>query len=128
MKIAVTITRSLIGLVFFAFGLMFFLVPFKMPAMTGKVLAFHTGLAATGYFFPFLKVVETVCGFFLLINRYTLLSLVVLAPITINILLYHTLMDTSGAPMAIAIIAIHIFLFYAYRKSYAGVLVSKAAL
>jgi|SRR5476651_2564580 putative oxidoreductase len=122
MKIAVIIARSLLGLVFLVFGLNFFLHFIPMgPQPAGKAGAFESGLFGAGYFFPFLKVIETVSGFFLLINRYTAFFLLLLFPITVNIFLFHAFLLPSGLPMGVAMLVIHLFLGIAYRKYYSPV-------
>lgn len=127
MKIAVLITRTLLGLIFFLFGINFFyhFIPMQAPPMSDKAMAFQGGLFGSGYFFQFLKVIEIISGFFLLINRYTALFLIVLFPITLNIFLFHTILAPAGAPMAIAIILIHMFLGIAYRKYYVPLFTAK---
>ena len=62
-----------------------------------------TGMMATGYLFPLIKMTEIVCGLCLLINRFVPLALVVLAPIVINIAGVHFFLDPSGMPVAIVI-------------------------
>ena len=53
-------------------------------------MGFMKGIMGTGYFFPVLKLTETFCGFLLLFNLAPALALVVLAPITLQIVLFHT--------------------------------------
>jgi len=122
MKIAVLIARSLLGLMFLVFGLNFFF-PFlemKAPPMSPAATAFNAGLFGSGYFFQFLKGLEVVCGLALVLNRFTAFFLIVLLPITINIFLFHVELEPSGTAMSAAILAIHLFLGYAYRKYYAS--------
>jgi len=122
MKIAVLIARVLLGLLFFVFGINFFyeFMHMQQPPMSPQATAFNTGLFGSGYFFPFLKGLEVICGLALIINRFTALFLLVLFPITINIFLFHAELAPSGVPMAAAILLIHLFLAYAYRKYYAS--------
>ncbi len=67
MKIAVLITRSLLGLVF---GINFFYAFLKMPmpVLSAKATAFEGGLFGPGYFFQYMKVIEIIGGLCLLIN------------------------------------------------------------
>ena len=60
-----------------------------------KFLSFITGLASMKYFFPMLKTVELVCGVLLLSGKKVLLAIVMLAPIVINIFLFHYSLDPS---------------------------------
>lgn len=126
MKIAVLITRTLLGLVYLVFGLTFFLHFIPMgPAPTGKAGAFFTGLMGSGYFFQYLKAFEVIGGFFLLINRYTALFLLFVLPITLNIFLYDTILAPQGAVMGIAMMLINLFLLYAYRRYYSSIFTAK---
>ena|SRR6187402_286334 len=129
--IVTTIIRSLLGLIYFVFGLNFFLhfIPMPPPPATpGVAESFTGGLFQAGYFFPMLKGIEVLLGGFLLLNFFTPLSLVVLAPISINILLFHSFLAPAGIPMSILIVVLHIYLFWAYRKSFRTVLDPKVML
>jgi putative oxidoreductase len=128
MKVLVIITRTLLGLVYFGFGLAFFfhLLPNKIPP--GAAGEFDKGLFASGYFFYFLKIVETVCGFFLLINKYTVLFLVLIFPVTLNIFLFHAFLEPQGLAIAVPILLINLFLFYAYRAYYKSLLTASATI
>lgn len=123
MKIAVLIARTLLGLVFLVFGLNFFFhfIP-QPPPPAGKAGAFEGGLFGAGYFFPFMKVIESVSGLCLIINRFTVLFVLVLLPIIINIFLFHSFLLPEGLPVALPIIIFEVFLIYAYRKYYTGLL------
>ncbi len=121
--------RIILGLIFFVFGLngFFHFIP-DSGQMPAKAVAFFTGLAGSGYFIPFLKLTEIVCGFLLLAGRYVPLALTVLAPVVLNILLFHLVLapDPMGLAMAIFILVVEVFLAWAYRDSFRGVLAAKA--
>ncbi len=123
MKIAALIARILLGLMFLVFGLNFF-IPFipmgAQPPMSPAATAFNTGLFGSGYFFQMVKVLEIVCGLFILINRFTAFFLLVLLPISVNIFLFHAILAPSGVAMGAGILALHLFLGFAYRKYYAS--------
>ena len=127
MKIAVLIARSLLGLVFLVFGLNFFFhfMPMKTPPMSPQANAFQGGLFGSGYFFQFMKVIETISGLFLLINRFTALFLIILFPITLNIFLFHTILAPAGMPMGAGLLLIHLFLGFAYFKYYKPMFTAK---
>jgi putative oxidoreductase len=129
MKIAVLIARTLLGLVFLVFGLNFFFhfIP-QPPPPTGKAGAFEGGLFGAGYFFPFMKVIESVGGLCLIINRFTALVVLILLPIIVNIFLFHSFLLPEGLPVALPIIIFEIFLIYAYRKYYIGLLTASPTL
>jgi uncharacterized membrane protein YphA (DoxX/SURF4 family) len=84
--LAPKIARYLLGLIFFIFGGAGLLNLFPPPPnMPEKLQAFMNGIMATGYFLPFLKATETVCGFLLLSGIAPALALLILAPIVIQI-------------------------------------------
>ena len=85
--------------------------------MPEKLLAFNTGLMASGYFFPFLKATETLCGLALLSGFFVPLALVILAPITIHIFLVHTFLAPEGLPVASVIGLLMIYLSF-FAKPY----------
>ncbi len=125
-KIAVLITRTLLGLIFFIFGLNGFLqfLPMQMPT-DPKVAAFMGGLFQSGYFFPFLKGTEVLIGIALLSNRFVALALVILTPIAINIALFHFILEPSGSPMSIIILGLTSYLAWINKDKYRSLLTAK---
>lgn len=113
MKKMPTVARILLGLMFFVFGLNGFLnfipTPTQIPE---KAAAFAGALMATGYFFPFLKGVEVLCGLLLLVGAFVPLALIVLAPIVINIVLFHAFLEPSGLPVTLVISVLMIYLSF----------------
>lgn len=98
------VSRILLGLIFFAFGLMGLFNVFEPPKeLPEKLQAFNAGLAASGYFFQLLKGTEAVCGLLLLLGWFVPLALVVLAPIVLNIFLVHVFLAPDGLPVAVVV-------------------------
>lgn len=93
--------RLVFGLMLTVFGLNGFFQFLPMPPPPPEGAAYLGALAGTGYFFPFLKVTELLVGLSLLSNRFVGLALVVMAPISIQILLYHLFLDPGGLAMAL---------------------------
>jgi len=102
------ITRILLGLMLVVFGLNKFLQFMPMPPMPEQAGAFMGALMATGYFFPFLAVSEIAIGLLFLINKAKPLAIVMLAPITINILLFYISLDMAGIGGAALLAILHI--------------------
>jgi len=121
MKITVLILRSLLALIYLVFGLNFFFhfsfIPMPAPP-AGPAGAFEGGLFGAGYFFPFMKVIEIISGFFLLINKYTALFVLIIFPITLNIFLFHAFLAPGEVAMGAVMLLINLFLGFAYRKYY----------
>ncbi len=102
------ITRILLGLLLVVFGLNKFLQFMPMPPMPAQASAFMMALMATGYFFPFLAISEMVIGLLFIVKKTKLLAIVMLAPITINILLFHIALDIAGIGGAVLVAILHI--------------------
>jgi putative oxidoreductase len=56
----------------------------------------------------------------LLIGRYVGLGLTLLGPAIVKILLFHTFLEHTGLPLAIAVSCLALFLLWAYRDRFAG--------
>jgi uncharacterized membrane protein YphA (DoxX/SURF4 family) len=124
MKIAVLIARTLLGFVFFVFGLniYFHFIPNQdMPGDAGALAAlmFQHG------WFSFFALLYLVAGVLLLVGRFVPLGLVLLGPIIVNILLFHATLAPSGIVPGLVCAALEIFLIYAYRSAFAGIFASQ---
>ncbi len=125
-SISAITARIVLGLIYFVFGLNFFFHFIPTPPSSGGVAdAFTGGLFQSGYFFPMLKGLEVVFGALLLIGFFVPLALVILAPISINILLFHVFLVPDSTIMGIVIIIVHTYLFWAYRDYYKSLLSPK---
>jgi len=127
MKILVLISRLLLGLVFFVFGLNGFLqfIPVKeMP--TGLALQFITALMQSHYVLV-VSATQLIGGVLLLVNRYIPLSLALLGPVIVNILCYHIFLWSQGLPIAAVVAILWFILFFYYRQYFSGLFVQKAA-
>ena len=129
MKNVTTISRILLGFIYLVFGLDYFFhfIPYE-PQHTGRVAAFKAALMGVGYFYPMIKSIQIVGGLSLLINQYAPFFAVVLFPISLNVLLYHSILVPSGWLMGVLLIVPNLFLGYAYRKYYSGMFVKKPLL
>jgi putative oxidoreductase len=89
--------RLLLGLIYFVFGLNGLLNFLPSPPMPETALGFLEGLVKSGYFLPALAATQTLAGFLLLTGFAAPLALVILAPITLQIFLFHLFL-TPGLP------------------------------
>ena len=120
MKIAILVTRILLGLMFFVFGLNNILHFIPMPAMPpSDGVTFSTLLMTHGYM-SFVGVLMTIAGLLLLVGRYIPIALVILGPIIVNILLYHVLFHQPGIAAGLVATLLELFLIGAYRLSFRG--------
>lgn len=118
---AATGARFLLGAVFFVFGLngfLNFIPPPPANSMSEGAMAFGAALMHTGYLFQVLKGTEVIAGALLLANRFVPLALAVLAPIVINIVLFHSVLAPSGVAMALIVLVLELYLAWAYRAAF----------
>ena len=110
-KVTVT-ARIILGLIFFIFGLNGFFHFIPMQPMPEQAGAFFGGLMASGYFIPVLAGTQTLCGALLIAGAFVPLALIVLAPILVQIVLFHTFLAPSGLPLAAFICILEIYLAF----------------
>ena len=125
MKHMKTIARILLGLAYTVFGLNFFLPFMPLPPSTEAMGAITGAIYGTGYLFQFIKITEIVCGLLLLSGFFVPLSLVILAPITLNIVLMHGFLDPSGVGAGLVLLVLHVFLGIQYLNYYRPMLAAK---
>jgi putative oxidoreductase len=125
MKIAVIIVRVLMGLMFLFASVAFFFKLMPQPEMSGPIKLFNEGLAASGYFMPFLKIVELISGLLLVAGLFVPLTAIIIFPITIHIFLLHLFLAPEGIPVAVFMLFGNLFLAWYYRKSYAPLFIMK---
>ncbi len=118
MRLAVTTSRSLLGLIFVVYGVNYFIPFVALPATSPEGTALLDAFTATGFFLPLLRITQLVAGTALLMNRYVPLALVILAPIVLNIVLYDIFLDLAGLPMGILLLVLQSFLGWAYCEDY----------
>jgi len=122
---AATGARAVLGLVFFTFGLdgFFHFIPQPDPStIPPDCMAFASALMATGYMFPLIKGTEVLVGAFLLLNRFVPLALVLLAPVLVNIVLFHVFLARSEVVLPIVLVALQLFLAWTHRHAYGALL------
>ncbi|MBL4574741.1 MAG: DoxX family membrane protein [Opitutaceae bacterium] len=120
------IARLLLAVLLLVFGLNKFLGYMPMPEMQGSAADVMAGFGQTGYIFQAVGIVEILVGFLLLINRFSALALILLAPVVVNMLLFHIFHDISGIGLAALVGALNLVLLIAHKPAYSGVLACKA--
>ena len=125
MKHAVLGARLLLGFIFAVFGINFWLQFLPLPELNEPATAFFGALAAS-YLLAFVKLTELVGGLMLLSGRFVPLALTILAPVVLNILFFHLFLDTTGLAMSVFLVVLEVFLAWAYRDSFTGVLAMNA--
>ena len=121
MKILTIIARSLLGLIFVVFGLNAFLHFIPMPPPQGLAGDFMKALFASHYFYV-VAVLQIAGGALCLLGRFVPLGLTLLGPVIVNILLFHIFLEPSGLPLAAVVGAVALFLVWANRPAFAGLI------
>jgi hypothetical protein len=121
MKIASLIARYLLGLIFLVFGLNGFLHFIPMPPPTGIAGQFLGALFVSHYLVP-VFLLQAIPAILLLLNRFVPLALTLLAPVIVNIVLFHVLMAPEGLPMAVIVTLLWILTALGVRTAFAGLL------
>ncbi len=119
---ATILVQRVFGFSFLAFGLNGFVHFIPHVGMRNAALEFFLGLAATGYMLPLLYVTQATAGALLLVGLFVPFALALLAPIVINILLFHVFLAPAGLPVALMLVAFETSLAWAYRDAFAPML------
>ncbi|MBL8021795.1 MAG: DoxX family protein [Leptospirales bacterium] len=128
MKIAVIVIRSLMGALLLFGSVAYFLKLFPTPELTGGTKIFMAGMDAVVYLMPLVKATELACGLALLVGRFVPLATVVLAPVVLNIVLYHAFLDPATIGAGVFLLVGGLFLAYAHRSHFKSLLAMKATL
>jgi hypothetical protein len=124
MKITANIARILLGMLFLTFGLNGFLHFIPMPPPTG-LAGQYLGVLFVSHYLVAVFVLQAIAGAFLLVNRYVSVALVLLGPIIVNILLFHSLMAPEGLPLALVAAALWLTVFFRARRSFSGIFAAR---
>jgi hypothetical protein len=117
--------RFALGLIFSVFGLNGFLSFLPQPEHAGVAGSFLGALAATGYMFPLIKGTELAAGLLLLSGRVVPFALTLLAPVVVNIVLFHAFLEPASLAFPLFILAAGLYLAWANRDAYAALFAAR---
>ena len=112
------LVRIILGIMLVVFGSNKFLHFIPLPPPTGAAADFMNSLGATGYIFPIVGILEVGIGVLLLLKKWIAFALILLAPISINILLFHLFLDIPGVIAALLVVTLNVILIYKHWKQY----------
>jgi hypothetical protein len=126
MKITSLVSRYLLGLVFVVFGLNGFLhfLPMVMP--TGSAGQFMAAVFESHYI-TVVYAIQLIGGLLLLLGQYVPLALTLLAPVIVNIIMFHAFMQPEGLPLAAVATILWLLVAYPVRSVFAALLQRKVA-
>src|SRR4030088_1020168 len=124
MKVAVTIARVLLGLIFVFFGLNGFIGFIPAPPMAGPAGAF-LGAMEDFHQLYFISSGQGIRGLLLLTNQYVPLALVALAAVIANILVFHITMLPAALPLPILVTVLWFVVALPLRSHFAPLFAQK---
>ena len=113
-----TILRIILGLGLLVFGLNKFLNYIPMFEMPPAAANFMESLETSGYVFYLVATLEIAVALMLLLKKWVPFALILLAPLSINILLFHIFLNVSDIAVAIVIVSLNVLLIFKYWKAY----------
>jgi uncharacterized membrane protein YphA (DoxX/SURF4 family) len=124
MKTSILIVRVLLGLMFLVFGLNGFLNFIPQPPPTGVAGQF-LGAMFVSHYLSVVFALQIVAGALLLANRFVPAALAILAPLLVNIALFHAFMAPANFAPAVIAIALWSVLFVRERAAFAPLWAAK---
>ena len=114
------IVRIALGLALVVFGanMIHHFIPMDQPDATTAAGQFMNSLGATGYIFPVVGALEVLIGVMLLLKKWVAFALILLAPISINILLFHLFLDIPGLSVALLVVVFNSVLIFKHWQQY----------
>ena len=119
------IARILFGAGFVIFGLNGLFQFMPSPPISAEAGALLGALAATGYFYPMVKIIELITGALILSNNFAPLATMLITPVLLGITTIHLFLNPTGLPMMVAIHTLHGIVAYGYKEAYKHILVRK---
>jgi putative oxidoreductase len=124
MRIAAAVARYLAGVIFLVMGLNGFLNFIHFPPPTGTAAQFMGALYVSHYLWAIFAF-QVVGGALLLVNRYVPLAVAILAPLLVNILVFHITMAPAGLPLALFVALLWAVIFIDVRPAFSGLFQSR---
>lgn len=116
------VIRFLVGALLLLGGVGKFVPILEQPPHNEAGAAFLTALVATGYMMPVIGLVEILAGLAFVTGRYVAAAAVILAPVALNIVLFHAVLDPSGAGPGFFVGAANVWLLVVSLPKYRDML------
>jgi uncharacterized membrane protein YphA (DoxX/SURF4 family) len=124
MKIIMAIPRILLGLIFAVMPWLAILHLVTNPPEPPAAAAFTDALKNTGYMLPLIWGTEIVSGVLLVIGIFVPFALVLLAPVLVNIFLFHIYLNPMGLSVAIIACLLELISAFQHRRAFSPLFVS----
>lgn len=108
------ITRILLGVILLLSGLnkLFTFIPTPADDLLQT-------FGQVDYILPIVAVLEIIIAILLLTKKWVAFALIVLVPVSLNILLFHIYLNLEGIAPAIVVATLNAILLYKHRRQYA---------
>ena len=110
------VMRTIFGAIFLISGTNNYLSFMPDTHYTTEGLAFITALKESGYLFDLIKGMEILGGTMLILNMFTPVVIILLAPIVVNIFLFELFLSSSFMIVPTLLVICEAYLFYEYRN------------
>jgi uncharacterized membrane protein YphA (DoxX/SURF4 family) len=110
--------RIVLALILIVFGSNKFLHFMPMFKDNTRAVEFFNGMINSGYLFPLLGVIEMLVGILLITKKAVPFALIVLAPISVNIILFHVFLYPKGILPGLIVFVLNIYLIKKYWHRY----------
>lgn len=118
------IVRIALGLILIVFGANKLYTFIPLPQPPPEAASFLTSLANTGYILTLVAVAEIVIGLLLLFRSWVPFALLLLVPLSLNILLFHLFLDIPAIGAALLVVVLNGILLYKNRHKYRPLFIS----
>ena len=88
------------------------------PQFNEPAMAFLNVLFNTGYMIYFMQIIFLISGLMFLFNKWSAFGVILLSPITVNIILFHLFLDMTGWWMALIFTILNIYLLLVHWPRY----------
>jgi uncharacterized membrane protein YphA (DoxX/SURF4 family) len=110
--------RIVLGLILIIFGANKFIGFMPSPELPEAAGNFMGALAKTGYMFPLMGAIEVIVGLLLILNKWVPFALILLAPLAVNMIVFHLKLAPAGIGPAALVTILGIVLIYANWDKY----------
>jgi len=107
------VLRIILGLILIIFGANKFAGFMPAPELPEAAGNFMGALAKTGYMFPLIGAVEVIVGLLLVLKKWVPFALILLAPVAVNMVLFHLKLAPGGIGPAAIVTILNVILIYA---------------
>jgi uncharacterized membrane protein YphA (DoxX/SURF4 family) len=113
------VVSILFGLMFINSGLNKFFNYMPMPAnMPEKMITMMKAMMQIPWLMPLVALAEITGGVLFITNKYRALGALIVLPVLVGVLLTHIFIEPSGLPVALALLAIEIWVIIENREKY----------